>query len=147
MMGGWGGNKVLSSLTSSLYLVCLGVLPVLLSTQASPRSIIQCSFMPPMSTDPWGLSGDTPFLSESSKYKANSTVHKGLQKKSLTEMTSNSCTSTYCCQLSLLLQVQLILAGSAWPLCPASHVPSTLLAHLRERKASTKCPFFILWSN
>lgn len=110
-----------------------------------PSSIIQCSFMSPMPTDPQGLSRDTPFLTEAFEYKVNGAVHNGLQKESLTEMTSNNCTSTYRCQLSLLLQVQLILSGSAQPLNSASHVPSTSLASLLERKASTKCPLFILW--
>lgn len=79
--------------------------------------------MSPMPTVPQGLSRDTTFLVAAFEYKVNGTVYKGLQKESLTEMTSNNGTSTYHCQLSLFLQVQLIVAGSAWPLNPASHVP------------------------
>lgn len=95
---------------------------------------------------PTGLKQRHPFPCEAFEYKVNGAVHKGLQKESLTEMTNNNCTSSYHCQLSLLLQVQLILAGSAWPLDPDCHAPSTSLASLHERKFSLKCPFFILWS-
>lgn len=74
--------------------------------------------MSPKPTNPQGLGRGIPFLTEAFEYKVNGTVHKSLHKESLTEMNKNSCTSTYHCQLSLLLQV--LLASCYW-LVPPGH--------------------------
>lgn len=138
------GNSFLSSLTRfshklSLYLECLAA--ILLPTRGASRGIVQCSFMSLIQNDPQNLAETFLRRLLQSKWCTS----EGLQQESLREKTNNTCISACQCQLSLL-QIQLPLAVSVWLLDPASHVPSTPLASLHKRKASTKCPFLILWS-